>query len=127
MTYETDRPDTWPPELDALAAAPEHHALRLENEHVRVLDTVIPAGQTTALHTHCWPAVYLIESWSPMVRRDAEGNVTMDSRTATAPAPTPPYAPIWAQPIGPHTLENVGDREIRLVSVEIKSGEAPAR
>lgn len=118
MPNEPASPTSWPPELDALVASPEHHILRFENDRVRVLETVIPAGETTNLHTHAWPALYLIESWSSSVRRDADGHVLMDSRDA--PEPTPPYAPVWAQPIGPHTLENVGSRELRLVSVEIK-------
>lgn len=111
-------PDAWPSDLDALIAAPEHHRLRFENERVRVLETVIPAGATTALHTHRWPALYLIESWSPHVRRDDTGKVVLDTRDGS-----PPDGPVWSEPIGPHTLENVGPREIRLVSVEIKSHE----
>lgn len=114
-------PDAWPPELDALRAAPEHHELLMENDHVRVLRTRIPAGETTGLHTHRWSAVYLIESWSPFVRRDADGEVTLDSRTV--PGPERPAGPTWSPPLPPHTLENVGNDEIRLVSVEVKTGD----
>jgi hypothetical protein len=32
----------WPAGLDALSAAPQHHALLFENEAVRVLDTSVP-------------------------------------------------------------------------------------
>lgn len=42
----------WPEEQDALAAAPLHHKLLFENDQVRVLDTRITPGETTALHTH---------------------------------------------------------------------------
>ena len=112
--------DAWPPELDALRAAPEHHELLMENDRVRVLRTRIPPGETTALHTHRLPAVYLIESWSPFVRRDGEGAVTLDSRTVQGMER--PAGPIWSPPLPPHTLENVGDAEIRLVSVEVKTG-----
>jgi len=34
----------WPDELDALIAASEHHAVLLENEFVRVLDTKVDPG-----------------------------------------------------------------------------------
>jgi len=111
--------DVWPSELDALHAAPEHHELLMENDRVRVLRTSIPAGETTALHTHRWPAAYLIERWSPFVRRDADGQVTLDSRTVQGLER--PAGPIWSPPLPPHTLENVGDDEILLVSVEIKT------
>jgi len=119
MSTDPGPPESWPPELDALIAAPEHHRLRFENDRVRVLDTVIPAGETTRLHTHRWPAVYLVASSSPLVRRDADGNVLLDTRDA--PDTPRPDGPVWSDPIGPHTLENVGTREIRLVSIEIKS------
>ena len=28
----------------------------------------------------------------------------------------------WSGPLGPHTLENVGDRELRVIAVEQKDG-----
>lgn len=112
-------PQDWPPELDALIAAPEHHFLVLENDQVRVLETVIPPGETTPVHTHCWPAVFTIQSWSDFVRRDADGKVTVDTRGNQQLAD--PGKTLWSEPLPPHTLENVGDREIRLLSVEIKT------
>ena len=39
---------SWPDELDALIAAPEHHKLLLENDSVRVLDTLILPNEITA-------------------------------------------------------------------------------
>jgi hypothetical protein len=45
----------WPDELDALIASPQHHKLLFENEFVRVLDTNIPPGETTNVHTHQFP------------------------------------------------------------------------
>ena len=50
-------PWPWPPELDALIAAPKHHTLILENDRMRLLDTVIPVGETVPVHTHRWPGV----------------------------------------------------------------------
>ena len=59
----------WPDELDALTAAPEFHTLLFENESLRVLDTKIPPGLTTPLHTHRWPGALYILSWSERSRR----------------------------------------------------------
>lgn len=109
----------WPPELDALVAAPEQHRLVLENDRVRVLDTRIEPGAQTPVHTHQWPAVHHVVSWSPFVRRDEAGNVMLDSRVAGL-ALTPGTA-FWGEALGPHTLENVGDLPIQILSVEIKS------
>ncbi len=41
---------------DAVAAAPHHHKLLMENETVRVLETRIAPGERTAVYTHQWPA-----------------------------------------------------------------------
>ena len=106
----------WPAELDALVAAPRHHRLLLENDRVRVLDTEIGPGERTPLHTHRWPAVHYVLSWSDFVRRDADGATLVDTR-GRAPA----SGALWGVPLGPHTLENVGATPIRIVSVEVKS------
>jgi hypothetical protein len=105
----------WPDELDAVIAAPKHHKLILENERVRVLDTHIPVGDTVPVHTHRWPAVYYVIQSSHFIRRDQDGNVTFDSRTV-APGPTANFL----EYLPPHSVENVGDREIHLISVELK-------
>ena len=108
----------WPEELDALTAAPDHHALLLENERVRVLETLIPAGQTTAVHTHRWPNVqYVVSSSTDFVRRDGEGSVLLDTRVSGGP--TAP-ATLWSGPLPPHSIENVGEHDLRVIMVELK-------
>lgn len=110
----------WREELDALIAAPRQHALLLENEHVRVLDTRIAAAQTVPLHTHRWPSALYILSWSDFVRRGADGAVLMDSRTHQKPLAG---MALWSGPLAAHTLENVGEQEFRAISVEIKGAQ----
>jgi mannose-6-phosphate isomerase-like protein (cupin superfamily) len=105
-------------ELDALIAAPQHHALLLENDSVRVLDTRVPPGETVPLHTHRWPSVLYILSWSDFVRRDAQGAVVTDSRSA---GKLSVGAALWSPPLSPHTLENVGAFDLRAISVELKT------
>ncbi|MBS0189326.1 MAG: hypothetical protein JSS51_14775 [Planctomycetes bacterium] len=107
----------WPPQLDAVVAAPRHHRVLLENAHVRVLETWIAPGEIVPLHTHQWPAVYYILQAGDFIRRDDRGVVTGDSRQ------NPPGNAgdvVWATPLGPHTLENVGATPIHVVSVETK-------
>ncbi|HTV08612.1 MAG TPA: hypothetical protein VMD97_06185 [Candidatus Aquilonibacter sp.] len=103
--------------LDAVLAAPRFHRVLLENDSVRVLDTVVPPNETVPLHTHRWPAVLYILGWSDCVRRDSAGSVTMDSRNLPAPAFG---AALWSAPLSPHTLENVGDCELRVIAIEQK-------
>ena len=106
----------WPDSLDAVVAAPGHHVVMLENAEVRVLDTRVMPGDTVPLHTHRWPSVLYVLSWSDFVRRDERGEVTLDSRAAGL---MPPKV-LWSPALPPHTLENVGDREIHIISVELK-------
>ena len=109
---------SWPPELDALNAAPQHHQLLFENERVRVLDTCIPPGETTAVHTHQWPASLYIVSWSDFTRYDQHGNILLDSRTlAVIPGNG---AALWSEPLGPHALKNIGATDLRVICVEMK-------
>lgn len=115
-------PSLWPADLDALVAAPAHHRLLLENERVRVLDTQIAPGQRTPVHTHQWPAVHHVLSWGAFVRRAADETVLVDSRFAS-PTATPPSI-LWGEPLAPHSLENVGDTLIHIVSVELKTPHA---
>jgi hypothetical protein len=107
----------WPDALDALQAAPRHHTLLFENELVRVLDTTVRPGETVPLHTHRWPAALYILQWSDFVRRDGEGSIMVDSRAARKPADG---IAVWSGPLPPHTLENVGEAELQVVSVELK-------
>lgn len=110
----------WPPELDAVEAAPAEHRVILENDRVRVLNTRIGPGERTPVHTHRWPATHQVVSWSAFIRRDAEGKVLLDSRAAgLAPEPG---AIFWGEPLGPHSLENVGDAPLHIISTELKSG-----
>lgn len=110
----------WPVELDALVAAPEHHSLVFENDRVRVIDTRIPPGERTNVHTHCWPATQYVKNASHVVRYDDKGEVLFDSRKAGAALENDIVR--WGEPLPPHSLENVGTNELRVLSVEIKTG-----
>jgi len=110
---------SWPDDLDALAAAPEHHRKVLENDLVRVIETRIGAGETTAVHTHRWPNVQHIITTTDFVRRDGQGGVLLDTRrTDKRPEPG---ATLWSDALPPHSIENVGDAELHVIMVEVKT------
>lgn len=109
--------EPWPSELDALTAAPENHKLLFENDSVRVLETWIEPGRITPLHTHGWPASLYVLSGSDFIRRDASGAVILDSRNGAA---LRSGTSVWTPSLPPHTLENVGATEIRVIAVEMK-------
>ncbi len=108
----------WPDSLDALAAAPDYHRVLLENDHVRVLEVRIKPGQTVPVHTHRWPSVVQVRTASDFLRRDAEGKLTFDSRTAGSAQNAPDV--VWTPPLPPHSVENIGASEIHLIAVELK-------
>ncbi len=70
----------WADSIDAVVAVPAHHTVLLENQQVRVLDTRIAPGDTVPLHTHRWPSVLHVLSWSDFVRHDERGTVIVDTR-----------------------------------------------
>lgn len=109
---------TWPDSLDAMEAAGDYHKVLLENEHVRVLESWVAPGQTVPVHSHRWPGVVHVLTWSHFVRRDAEGAVLLDSRHGNAPPHSGSVR--WGAALPPHSLENVGGQELRVITVEIK-------
>jgi hypothetical protein len=111
------QPWRWSDSLDALIAAPNHHTLLLETDHVRVVGARIWPGQTVPVHTHRWPSVLFILSWSDLVRRDHLGNVIPGTEPLEAPTLN---MPLWQGPLPPHSVENVGQGEINTIQVEIK-------
>lgn len=105
-------------QLDAMVKAPDHHKILFENDHVRVLDTALQPGDQTPVHAHEWPASLYVLSWSDFVRYDPEGRVLLDSREASARSEA--GTALWATPIGPHSVRNVGSAPLRIIAVEVK-------
>ena len=55
-------PATWDPELDAVAAAPDHHRVIFENDKLRVLEVTLEPDDEEPLHHHRWPSVFVLDS-----------------------------------------------------------------
>ena len=104
--------------LDAMSAAPDHHEVLFENDRVRVLDTRLGPGERTPVHSHQWPAILYIMSWSDFIRYDPEGNVLVDSRKIDLrPAPG---TSLWSAPLIPHYVHNIGAQPLHVIAVELK-------
>jgi quercetin dioxygenase-like cupin family protein len=117
-TDKSAREQDWPDALDAMVTAPDQHEMLFENERVRVLDSRIKPGETVPVHTHRWASVLYVLGTSDFIRNDTEGNAVFDSRTAATNVK--PGTVVWSPPLRPHSVENVGDIEIRVISVELK-------
>lgn len=108
----------WPDELDALTAAPAFHKVLFENERVRVLEVRIRPGEFVPVHTHRWPGPVYVKSASDFLRRDQNGKLLFDSRAA-GPLPETPCAQ-WLDPLPPHSVENIGNADIHIITTELK-------
>ena len=104
-------------DLDGVIAAPGNHNVLFENDRVRVLQTTIPAGTVTPLHTHLTPTLQYILSGSHFIRRDESGATMFDSRAD--PGFVLPQVQ-FAEPIPRHTIENTGDDDLVVIGVELK-------
>jgi hypothetical protein len=118
MAENIDDVHDWPLSLDAMIAAKDHHEVLLENDRVRVLDSRVKPGDATPVHTHRWPAVLYILGISDFVRCDPEGNVIFDSRISETMADI--GQAVWSPPLTPHFVKNLGENEIRVISIEVK-------
>lgn len=59
--HDHSDPSTWDPAMDAVIAAPVHHKVLFENEHLRVLDVTLEPNDEEPLHHHRWPSVFVFD------------------------------------------------------------------
>ena len=105
-------------ELDGPVAAPSHHRVVFEDAHVRVIETIIRAGDTAPVHTHLVPHLLIFRSGSQFVRRDPSGAVLLDTRQHGPDFTIPLYS--WNDGLPAHSLENIGPDDIVTTSIERK-------
>lgn len=118
MTTPKPDPWPWPDDLDGPVAAPANHRNIFENDRVRVLETVIRAGESTPIHTHERPSVLYVISGSSFVRRDPEGGVMLDTSKLDPPFVMPPV--LWSEFLPLHAIENTGPDDLIVIGVELK-------
>jgi hypothetical protein len=110
----------WPGDLDGVKAAPETHKVIFENEHVRVLEVIIPPHSKEPVHTHCLPSTLYIQQIGDIVDRDPDGKLIFDSRQMKENEKQKPPFVLWNPGEGPHSTENPDDLPIRIIQVENK-------
>ena len=111
-------PWPWPDELDGTVAAGENHRVLFENDRVRVLRTLIRAGETAPVHTHRRPTVMYVLSGTSFIRRDDHGALMLDTSQLEPPFVMPPV--LWSDFTPAHTLENSGPDDLLVIGVELK-------
>jgi len=96
----------WPEELDALTAAPANHRLLLENERVRVLETVVgslvrnvsPAANERRYGAHRTAHKGRHSAWAPIGFRSAIGEREFAVAARGPPPPVPQRGPDRGEP-----------------------------
>ena len=108
----------WPATQDAVQAAPRNHRVIFENDKVRVLDVTVAPHTREPVHAHCWASVLYVMEAGKYVDYGADGKVLFDSRSLA----TPPELPmvIYKDPEAPHAVENLDDKPLHLIRVEMK-------
>jgi beta-alanine degradation protein BauB len=97
-------------ELDSTKADPQHHDVLFENDQVRVVHYLVPAGEKTAKHSHPDGVnIFLADAHYKNVSED--GKITeLQAKAGTA---------AW-RPSLTHLTENIGDKPLEGILVEPK-------
>jgi len=85
----------WPANLDGVKAAPETHKVIFENEHVRVLQVIIPPHSKEPVHTHCFPSTLYVQQVGDIIVRDGDGTVLFDSHQLKESEKQKPPFVLW--------------------------------
>jgi hypothetical protein len=116
---------------DAVTAAPDQHNVLFEDEHVRVLEILLPPLSIEPIHIHALPSVIMGETGGTggakflyTQYRFANGRFVKTEENEVSP--TPGYRTVWTGPEGPHAISNIGPVAVRFTRIEIKP-EACAR
>lgn len=115
-TDQTSQREPWPPELDALVAAPDSHRVVFENERVRVLEVVIRPRTREAQHVHRAPSVMVVDG-AARIRYYVDGIPRWESPAGGSTSST---GVSWMEPEGPHAVENIDEHPYHAVRIELK-------
>lgn len=96
--------------IDPVEASPENYKLLFENEHVRVLEMNLAAGNIDQQHSHPSETVYFLSGGK--VRFHLPDGETDE-------AEVPDGGVVWHEP-WTHRVENIGDSDIHAIIVEAK-------
>ncbi len=99
--------------IDPVDVSPGNYKLLFENEHVRVLQMSLNAGEIDNEHSHPSETVYFIRGGKLRVHLPDADAVELE---------VPDGGVIWHEP-WTHRVENAGNSDVLAVIVENKTGE----
>ncbi len=99
--------------IDPVEVSPGHYKLVFENEHVRVLEMSLNAGEIDDTHSHPSETVYFIQGGKLRVHLPDGEAVELE---------VPDGGVIWHEP-WTHRVENAGSSDVLAIIVENKTSE----
>ena len=98
------------PCIDRIDSSSDHCTDLLENEHVRIVDMKVPAGEVDNMHSNPDETVYFITGGKAKI---------VEENTDTMEADIPDGATMWHL-AWTHQVTNTSDTEIRAIIFESK-------
>ena len=96
--------------IDPVKASPDHYKVLLENDHARVLEMSVKAGEKDQVHSHPSETVYFIKGGKARIHLPDGG---------TAELEIPDGHVMWHEE-WTHQVENIGTSDIHAIIVESK-------
>jgi mannose-6-phosphate isomerase-like protein (cupin superfamily) len=99
--------------IDPVQVSPGHYKTLLENDHVRVLEMTLKAGEKDEVHSHPSEVAYFVKG----------GKVVIHLTDGQAMEADIPDGHVMWHEEWTHQVENVGNRDLYAIVVESKNGE----
>lgn len=96
--------------IDPVQASPANYKLLFENEHVRVLEMTLKAGEKDEVHSHPSETVYFVKGSQVKIHLPDGG---------VADADIPDGHVMWHEE-WTHQVENVGSQDVSAIIVETR-------
>lgn len=110
---------------DAVHVAPGSHRVMFEDDHVRVLEILLPSLAAEPVHIHALPSVIYGETGGEGGARFLYTTYRMENGRfipveSQEISPTSGTRAVWTPPEGPHAITNIGPVPVRFTRIEIK-------
>jgi hypothetical protein len=110
---------------DAVTAAPYSHSVMFEDDHVRVLEILLPPLAAEPIHIHALPSVIMGDTGGAAGARFLYTEYKVENGkfvevSKNEITPTPGYRTVYSAPEGPHSIANIGSVPVRFTRIEIK-------
>ena len=102
-------------EIDPAVVSSDMYKVLLENEHVRVVEYEVLPGQSDNWHTHPAKVSYVVSGGTLRITTETGDSFDVLEEAGSA---------TWFEAVGRHRGENMGQKPVRIVFVEIKAADS---